>query len=790
MAVAFKSSYQNITLTEFPISKTETATLELVPAHSVIDANTEWYVGSKRVELPDVVAYRGVIVGEPNSKVLLNYANGDLMGTVIRAGGEQLAISPYGSSKEDNRSHTIAPESFIAQLNGNTSFNCGTDEVSPLMSVLPPESEINKSGAQTLSTKPLEVQVIVESTTGFYIGPGRNDADKAGAYIVALYNMVSMIYEDEMNLTYRLVKVQIWTTDEPDNYKNSNPNSGDNASLKDECVARWKNRSDQRDLVNLLSRLGGTSILGIANGIGGICNNTDSYRSAYAVCGIQSYSELPTLSYNGEVVTIAHENGHVFGALHTHNCFWNPPLDSCTSSGNAYISTSKYSDACNEGAPVNNKGSIMSYCHLWGNGVPMTFLPRVYNYLRKNLEGKACVTELATSTLKVQYPIGNQSFKAGSDTVIRWTASTNITNVKIEFSPDNGATWQVIPGGESVNSKLGGRAYGQGIIAWKVPEINTDNALIRVSDAANTATWSTTLAPFSIQIAALTLEYPKGGEKFGQKEKLTIEWAATLVNIAKVEFSSDGGATWIELTSSGIGTLSYDLPDIETSQALIRISDTSNNKIVSQSGVFAIGIEKIVLIAPNGNELICADSNFNITWSTDFMGVTNSRVKIQYSTDDGVSWKNITNSIGVNANTGSYTWSGEKTPSALARVRIVYRNDSSLTANSKNVFKVDPCIVGVDESIQKTTFTTLAVSPNPISTQGVAIVEFPDPCAQIECTLIDTKGAVVAVLGNFDNFTEGKHELRFDVSTIASGSYFITLRCGAQRISAPLTIFR
>ena len=64
---AFKSSQQSIIINDFPISNSKLGTLQLSPVHSVYDAETEWFKGSMRVRAQNVDAYRGMIVGEPNS---------------------------------------------------------------------------------------------------------------------------------------------------------------------------------------------------------------------------------------------------------------------------------------------------------------------------------------------------------------------------------------------------------------------------------------------------------------------------------------------------------------------------------------------------------------------------------------------------------------------------------------------------------------------------------------------------------------------------------------------------
>ncbi|MBI3258916.1 MAG: hypothetical protein HYZ54_05510 [Ignavibacteriae bacterium] len=795
MAAAFKSSYSNITLTEFPISKTETATLYLTPSHSVIDTRSEFYAGSKRIGLPDVISYKGAIEGEPNSKVLLNYANGDLVGSIRRENGERLTVSPYGSSKTDERTHTVAPGASIEQITNRPLFKCGTDESVSNVDIPPASVRKDKSAAEILSTKPLEVEIIVETTTGFFTGPGRNDEDKAGAYVVALYNMVSLIYEEEMNMTYHINKVQIWTVDDPDNYEFSGATTGHNDSLLTEVVERWRGRSIQRDLVNVLSRPGASRILGIARGIGGICNNTDGSLSAYAVCGISNYGEVPTFAYDDEVATIAHENGHVFGAKHTHNCDWKPPLDSCTTKTGSFNDNFFSGDACNEGTPIYNTGSIMSYCHLWGRGLPMTFLPRVYNFLRNEMEGKSCLKEPGTSLVRVQLPRGNQVLKSGLDTVIHWTASSDIQKVRIEFSSDEGVTWETVPGGDNVDAKQGSRDYGQGTIPWKVPAANTKKGLIRVSNQVDGSVFGTCLAPFSIESTVLTIQNPLGGETFGQSEKPEVQWKSSLVNNVKIELSTDGGGSWTTAGSAAAtGTFSLELPRIETNSAMVRVSDASNNNLVSQSGKFSIGKEWVGLRTPHGGDTVCASQPFTIAWYTNNIGLSTSKVRIYYSTDNGTSWSNVTNVVGAEARAGTYTWSGTKIASTSALVKIVYKADTSVSSMSQKVFTISsktPCTpVGVDEQTQDIHFATMSISPNPISSQGTATVEFPAPCARIECSLVDTKGALVAVLGSYENLSIGKHELSFDISNVASGSYFLTLSCGGQRVSAPLTILR
>ncbi|MCW8811687.1 MAG: YCF48-related protein [Ignavibacteriaceae bacterium] len=71
----------------------------------------------------------------------------------------------------------------------------------------------------------------------------------------------------------------------------------------------------------------------------------------------------------------------------------------------------------------------------------------------------------------------------------------------------------------------------------------------------------------------------------------------------------------------------------------------------------------ITVISPNGGEIWRAGEQYEINWSS--QEVTN--VKIDYSTDSGVSWIPIINST---PSIGSYTWSIPNTPSNDCKVKI------------------------------------------------------------------------------------------------------------------------
>lgn len=95
--------------------------------------------------------------------------------------------------------------------------------------------------------------------------------------------------------------------------------------------------------------------------------------------------------------------------------------------------------------------------------------------------------------ITVTHPNGGEVFTQGTEEEIAW-ASSGIDNVTIEYSADNGETWNTI----------GTASAADGSYTWTVPEIDTDEALVRVSDSENAAISDVSNNVFSI-------DYPLDG---------------------------------------------------------------------------------------------------------------------------------------------------------------------------------------------------------------------------------------------------------------------------------------
>lgn len=101
------------------------------------------------------------------------------------------------------------------------------------------------------------------------------------------------------------------------------------------------------------------------------------------------------------------------------------------------------------------------------------------------------------SVITITSPNGGESYLAGTEATITWTTGgPAIENVKLEYSPDNGQNWS-----EIVASTPNNHSY-----SWTpLPQQESTQTLVRVSDAANPDTADTSNAAFTIFACAATL---------------------------------------------------------------------------------------------------------------------------------------------------------------------------------------------------------------------------------------------------------------------------------------------
>jgi hypothetical protein len=276
------------------------------------------------------IHYRGILRGDPNSVACLSISSSGVMGMM----SDETGTYELGKLEDGSENYVFYKTAQISALSPN---HCFSEEESLMGDDgnTPPASD-RGVGCKT-------VQVYFECDYKLYTDKGSNTTTLTN-YVTGLFNQIATLYANE-NVGIVISQIYVWTSSDP--YVGYT-----NTSAVLNAFRQTRGSTFNGNLAHLLSTrsLGG----GIAY-VDVLC--VKPY--AFGVSAItSSYQNVPVYSWSVEVVT--HELGHNLGAWHTHSCNWpTGALDNCVSP----------EGSCPPGpAPVNG-GTIMSYCHLTGNGI-------------------------------------------------------------------------------------------------------------------------------------------------------------------------------------------------------------------------------------------------------------------------------------------------------------------------------------------------------------------------------------------------------------------------------------
>ena len=283
--------------------------------------------------------------------------------------------------------------------------------------------------------------------------------------------------------------------------------------------------------------------------------------------------------------------------------------------------------------------------------------------------------------ITVLSPNGGETLQAGSNTNISWT-STNVANVKIEFTTDNGADWSLIIASTP--------SIGQYV--WQnIPGINSSLCRIKISNADGSG------QPYDISnnnftvtnliVQSIKLTSPLGGESWQAGTTHNITWNGTAINAVKIEFTSNNGIDWTTIADNlpGSGSYAWNLPNINSTQCKVRVSDATDGvpSDVSSQPFTIQPISTISVTSPKAGDVYSAGSPVNIHWTSN--GIEN--VKIEFTTNNGLiqaDWFTLINTTPSNGNFVT-TFS---IPSNLYRIRISEALTGSPLAYSDGVFTI------------------------------------------------------------------------------------------------------
>lgn len=359
--------------------------------------------------------YKGIVKGHSESLVSLSVLEDQVIGMISIDGVSQIL---HKMEKEE-----VYILYYTDDLMVSHPFTCGVEEDD--IESRGGEEADESSGDDKGQTIPC-IRVYLECDYALFTDKG--GVVNAANWIAAVFNNVAALYQLE-SIVLTLSEVFVWTSKDPYSTKSSV------TALNQFRTVRKNFNGD----IAHLAALGGRSLGGVA-WLDVICNT--GYRYGYS--NIHStYEDIPVFSWSVEV--IAHEIGHNLGSRHTHWCGWQGgPIDDC------YNPEGK----CLPGPAPEDGGTIMSYCHLSGDGINFNkgFGTQPGDRIRSRVVNASCLISCAlpaegmcgkpgelqmvnvsheTASLKWQKGIGASkylvSYKLKNDE--NWTSVVQDTNI-------------------------------------------------------------------------------------------------------------------------------------------------------------------------------------------------------------------------------------------------------------------------------------------------------------------------------------------------------------------------
>jgi hypothetical protein len=581
---------QNISSIEvqnFPISATESSNLqlekfELMAPEGMVYLGTE--LGDVPVQLDNVSFFKGTIKGDKNSFVYLavfeHYTTGFIEKTTANNVVERFVVAPVSIEKNSNQLMVVTKEDaksrpFLCQTESLPSYDFD------VYKSFQQAAEHQKNSEKSLNSKTLVCQLAIDCDNELFKAHQSN-VSRAVNYVLTVVGASSALYERDVNVAFQIPYIRIWTV--------TDPYPATDAGMLGQFRDYWlKNmRHIPRTLAMLMSagRYGGVAWVNT------LCSNVnDGY--GFGASGIGENVTYPADNYIWDIDVVSHELGHNFGSPHTHNCSWNPAIDSCYGAEGGCFTGIK-----------PRIGTVMSYCHLTSFGTQLFFHPRVAALMRSNAELALCMyapvgsNDSDLTVLAITDPIGgslvrnNVAFtptvvvkNVGNTTIpsanLTFYVSVIDTNMFTSSLQTRTQTMTALPVGQTRTitfpaMTIATNGYYQATVRALPPN---DNNLVN-------NTKSVTFEVGATPTQTITLTNLNGGEQIQAGDSTTITWTTNITNDLRIEYTADNGISWNIIkskTPAADGSFKWKVPVVPTTQARVKLTAFENSSVAATS---------------------------------------------------------------------------------------------------------------------------------------------------------------------------------------------------------------
>jgi hypothetical protein len=303
---------------------------------------------------------------------------------------------------------------------------------------------------------------------------------------------------------------------------------------------------------------------------------------------------------------------------------------------------------------------------------------------------------LNAQTLTVQTPNGGEVWTCGGTEIATWTGQNLGSIVSIEFSSNGGTNWWYF--GEVPSGPNGGSA------SVSVPNIETTNALLKITDVIHPAATDVSDEPFTVVVPAIVIWSPMEGDVIFNNTVSSVFWVlnTTGINLLNAELSNDNGQTYTligENINAQAGSTYLYFSTTPSDSCIVRLYNVEDPAEYGLSAIFTIATPPVyTLTSPEGGTMVNTLSPFLITWTVE--NPYSAYCYLEYSANNGQTWEIIDNAMNE-GNSGSYEWFTPDVESeeCLIRITDAYSSTSVDTSGLFSIFtfpETPICMVSVD----------------------------------------------------------------------------------------------
>jgi hypothetical protein len=305
---------------------------------------------------------------------------------------------------------------------------------------------------------------------------------------------------------------------------------------------------------------------------------------------------------------------------------------------------------------------------------------KVINSANTDVYGLSDTFSIIPQTIEVTSPVVHDEWIVGRKYYVTWRHTGVFPNVKIEYSYDNGGSWNTI-----VESATNSRSY-----EWTVLNTPSDSCLVKVSNYHNPNVYDVSEL-FRIPLQTIEITSPVSGDRLVSNRKyyITWEWTGTFSHV-DIELSTDNGLNWSYIANNVMnnGYYEWTISTANSESCFVRLTNPQNPNVYDISDMFAILPQEITITSPISSDTLIAGRKYYLTWR---VKGSFSNADLWYSLDAGQNWVVIASNVN---NNGYYEWTLPEAPSDLARVKIANSAQPSVYAES-DTFIISPPILEI-----------------------------------------------------------------------------------------------